>query len=71
MGAAPLPNFGRVNKESDIFISVHFGNAVQWIILLKSRIDLVSAPPLFLENDAPVILYGPYKRDKGVHTPQE
>ena len=49
-GQLPPPHFAKVNKKSDIFISVYYANAVDRAE--KSRRFSI-CPTFFLENDAP------------------
>ena len=50
-GAAAPPHFLKESTKSQTFLSVFIPKLL--LITLKSHADLVSAPPLFLENDAP------------------
>ena len=52
--AAPTPHFLEESTKSQTFLSVFTPKSL-WI-MLKSHADLVSAPPLFLKNDAPVLV---------------
>ena len=52
-GQLPL-HFLKESTKSQTFLSVFTPELL--LIMLKSHANLVSAPPLFFENDAPVIV---------------